>query len=375
MRVIVRRERPHPGAQVWLTDADGHRLTAFATNTASGGPHRQLADLQLRHRRRAHAEDRIRAAKDTGLANLPLHQLAQNRIWCAIVALACELAVARRGPRRRGPAAELEVQRDLLADVTQALGDEPRVAPRSVGSAGGAGRVHVRAVDARGPVEGAARRRGARREERRWRWSTARSRPPSDNRLQRGDSDLLRHALGCGDLKGDLMPFETSPCVTMAGTGRWRLTEPLAYKGARDQFVVPAGFVTDFATIPGFLLWLIPRDGLHTMSAILHDWACTEGIHSGVVSPRDADGLFRRCLREAKVPLIRRWLLWAGVRAGAMANPLRRPGSLHDLPAVAAIALLAAPIVAPPALLAVLAYAVYGVVELAAAVIAPGEKP
>jgi hypothetical protein len=91
MRVIVRRERPHPGAQPRLTDPDGHRLTAFATNTAPGGPGRQLADLELRHRRRARAEDRIRCAKDTGLRNLPLHDLEQNRIWCAIVALACDL--------------------------------------------------------------------------------------------------------------------------------------------------------------------------------------------------------------------------------------------------------------------------------------------
>ncbi|GAA5141659.1 IS1380 family transposase [Pseudonocardia adelaidensis] len=91
MRVIVRRERPHPGAQLRITDADGNRLTAFATNTPPGGPGRQLADLELRHRRRARAEDRIRAAKDTGLTNLPLHDLAQNKIWCAIVALAAEL--------------------------------------------------------------------------------------------------------------------------------------------------------------------------------------------------------------------------------------------------------------------------------------------
>ena len=91
MRVIVRKERPHPGAQLRLTDPDGHRYTAFATNTRPGGPHRQLADLELRHRRRARAEDRIRAAKDTGLTNLPLHELDQNRIWQAIVALACEI--------------------------------------------------------------------------------------------------------------------------------------------------------------------------------------------------------------------------------------------------------------------------------------------
>jgi hypothetical protein len=110
MRVIVRRERPHPGAQLRITDADGHRLTAFATNTPPGGPGRQLADLELRHRRRARAEDRIRCAKDTGLTNLPLHDLAQNQIWCALVALACELtawaqtlALAEHSARRWEP--------------------------------------------------------------------------------------------------------------------------------------------------------------------------------------------------------------------------------------------------------------------------------
>ncbi len=50
MRVIARKERPHPGAQLRLTDADGHRLTAFATNNSRG----QLADLELRHRRGPH---------------------------------------------------------------------------------------------------------------------------------------------------------------------------------------------------------------------------------------------------------------------------------------------------------------------------------
>jgi hypothetical protein len=87
MRLIVRRERPHPGAQLRITDLDGHRITAFVTNTTRG----QLADLELRHRRRARAEDRIRCAKDSGLANLPLHDFAQNQIWCALVALAADL--------------------------------------------------------------------------------------------------------------------------------------------------------------------------------------------------------------------------------------------------------------------------------------------
>jgi hypothetical protein len=102
MRVIVRKERPHPGAQLRFTDIDGHRFTCFVTSTKSG----QLPDLELRHRRRARCEDRIRGAKDTGLRNLPLHGYAQNQIWCEIVALACDLlawtqALALTGSARR----------------------------------------------------------------------------------------------------------------------------------------------------------------------------------------------------------------------------------------------------------------------------------
>lgn len=87
IRVIARRERPHPGAQLRLTDHDGWRITCFATNTTGW----RLADLEVRHRQRARAEDRIRGLKDTGLRNLPLHGFAQNQIWLEIVALATDL--------------------------------------------------------------------------------------------------------------------------------------------------------------------------------------------------------------------------------------------------------------------------------------------
>jgi len=89
--LILGKERPHPGAQLPITDADGLRVTGFLTNTTHGGPGRQLADLELRHRRHARVEDRIRAAKDTGLRNLPFHDTDHNRIWIAITALAQEL--------------------------------------------------------------------------------------------------------------------------------------------------------------------------------------------------------------------------------------------------------------------------------------------
>lgn len=87
MRVIVRRERTHPGAQGPITDRDGWRLTAFATNTRLG----QLADLEVRHRQRARCEDRIRQAKDAGLRNFPFKAYDKNKIWLALVELAADL--------------------------------------------------------------------------------------------------------------------------------------------------------------------------------------------------------------------------------------------------------------------------------------------
>jgi hypothetical protein len=87
MRIIARRERPHPGAQLRLTDIDGWRITVFATNT----PGDDLARLEVTHRLRARAEDRIRGLKDSGLRNLPLHDFAQNQIWLETVLLAADL--------------------------------------------------------------------------------------------------------------------------------------------------------------------------------------------------------------------------------------------------------------------------------------------
>jgi hypothetical protein len=90
-RVIVRRERPHPGAQLRFTDADGHRFTAFITDTKPGGPRRQHADLEVRHRSHARVEDRIRAAKATGLRNLPCKGYQQNKVWLELALTAADL--------------------------------------------------------------------------------------------------------------------------------------------------------------------------------------------------------------------------------------------------------------------------------------------
>jgi hypothetical protein len=86
-RLIVRRERPHPGAQLRFTDADGHRFTAFLTDTAGG----QHADLEVRHRAHARVEDRIRTGKATGLRNMPCKAYELNKVWLELSLAAADL--------------------------------------------------------------------------------------------------------------------------------------------------------------------------------------------------------------------------------------------------------------------------------------------
>ncbi|MCV2491806.1 DUF1353 domain-containing protein [Geodermatophilus sp. YIM 151500] len=160
------------------------------------------------------------------------------------------------------------------------------------------------------------------------------------------------------------MPFVSDTLVVERVDERWwRTREPLVYLGRRDRFVVPAGLLTDFATVPRVVIWLIPQFGRYTMAAVLHDWLVTEGLRSGVVTSRQADGIFRRVMREQGVPVVRRWLMWAGVRLGALTQPRRRVGWVASAPGVIVISVLAAPVVLPPGVLIAVMLTVYGLVE------------
>ena len=85
-RAICRRERPHPGAQLSFSDHEGHRFQVLLTNQ-----HGDPVTLEARHRARARVEDAIRAAKDTGLRNLPFRDFAPNAAWLELVLIAQDL--------------------------------------------------------------------------------------------------------------------------------------------------------------------------------------------------------------------------------------------------------------------------------------------
>jgi len=105
-RVIVRRERAHPGAQLSFTDHDGHRFQAILTDQT--GP---VAELERDHRGRARVETQIRNDKDTGLRNLPFRTFEHNQVWIAIVLLAHDLIVWTQRLLLTGELAKAEPKR------------------------------------------------------------------------------------------------------------------------------------------------------------------------------------------------------------------------------------------------------------------------
>ena len=160
------------------------------------------------------------------------------------------------------------------------------------------------------------------------------------------------------------MPFRQPwPVMRLYSGGTWELLEPLTYQGKVDPFVVHPGFRTDFASVPRFFTSIIPRQGRYSMAAVLHDWACVHGIREGRLSGRDADGIFRRIMREAGVPLVMRWLIWTAVRWGAIKNPIRRKEWWKDAPKVLLITLPMLPLAVVAALPAALVYLVYLALE------------
>jgi hypothetical protein len=130
---------------------------------------------------------------------------------------------------------------------------------------------------------------------------------------------------------------------------RWELTRDLVFKTDEVEHRVPIGYVTDFASVPRATAWLYPRTGLYSKSAVLHDWLITDGIPAGIKS-NDVDRQFREAMKVSGVTFPRRWIMWAGVRLGAIGNKKRRAGSLKTFPQVLLVLLLASPVVLIPSL-------------------------
>ncbi len=102
-RVIIRRERPHPGAQLTFTDHEGHRFQATLTDLDG-----DAVEIECLHRGRANAEDRIRAAKQTGIENLPFREFSLNAVWLELSMIARDLIAWTQTPCLEGELAICE---------------------------------------------------------------------------------------------------------------------------------------------------------------------------------------------------------------------------------------------------------------------------
>lgn len=106
--------------------------------------------------------------------------------------------------------------------------------------------------------------------------------------------------------------FHSRLIVREAQDCEWEIHKALVYHGAWDAFVVPPDFRTDFASVPRLLWPLFPPYGWeHTRAAVLHDWLYV----AQMVSRKDADGIFRRTMRELGMGRLRRWTMYLAVRA------------------------------------------------------------
>jgi hypothetical protein len=99
------------------------------------------------------------------------------------------------------------------------------------------------------------------------------------------------------------------------------LVEPFRYLKDGQERVVPKdnpldprSDVTDLASVPDFLTWLVPRYGRHSLPALLHD--DLQHQFDGVnLTSRKADVIFRDAMGDTRVPFMRRWLMWSAVSA------------------------------------------------------------
>ena len=103
----MRREEPHTAAPLPFSDLNGHRFQVFICDSADP----DISYLEARHRGHARVEDRIRNAKQTGLANFPCHDFAHNAAWLVIVLMACDLIAWTQALTLQGELATAEPKR------------------------------------------------------------------------------------------------------------------------------------------------------------------------------------------------------------------------------------------------------------------------
>lgn len=91
----------------------------------------------------------------------------------------------------------------------------------------------------------------------------------------------------------------------------WRLLEPFSYLDPDHGLIeVPAGFETDFASVPRWPLVFVLLGQYGHAAAVIHDWL----YRTGKLSRADADRVFLNALRSSGIARWRAYLMFYGVR-------------------------------------------------------------
>lgn len=91
----------------------------------------------------------------------------------------------------------------------------------------------------------------------------------------------------------------------------WVLLEDFVYTDAKlGRIVVPAGFVTDFASIPRLFWNVLPPTGTYGKAAVIHDYL----YRYQTASRADADRILRDASKELGSRWAVRWVIWTAVR-------------------------------------------------------------
>jgi hypothetical protein len=157
------------------------------------------------------------------------------------------------------------------------------------------------------------------------------------------------------------VPFADWPGLDYIANGQYSGKGIVTYVGGKEVdglcevITIPAGERSDLASCPRICWAMIPPFGIYEQAAYLHDWLCSElnRYHRQMIAWKagrlpnpplppqidavDTDGLFRRVMREGGVGFLTRWVMYVGVRWGALANPARRAGWWRTAPAVLTI--------------------------------------
>lgn len=146
-------------------------------------------------------------------------------------------------------------------------------------------------------------------------------------------------------VSADVAVQQIQTTVRTPGPTMYRLLKDVVYEDHYTRYVVPEGYETDFASVPRCMSWAYPNSGQYNPAAIVHDYLISQVLEvDHAIESNRVDEIFRLAMQELGVPWFRRWVMWSGVRWGALFNKRRRGGWHRQMARTLAVSLLSCPL-------------------------------